>query len=104
MREQELIQRLINCLGCDTESEKHNNIAQFICDIISHSRTFRQNDLVERGVKKAGDDASLSLLYALEDEQITKSLLDIILLNSTKESTVAAGIKIILKLLEKSFM
>lgn len=91
---------MINILGCDDESEKHINISQFICEIITHSRQFRQNDAAERGINKSQDDACMSLLHTVEDAEVTKSLLDIILFNSTKEATVVSGIKIILKLLE----
>ena len=94
---------MINILGCDQESEKHINISQFICETITHSRAFRQNDLAERG-SNFTDDPLLTLLHSLEEVDVTKSLLDIILMNLTKESTVVSGIKIILKLLETPIM
>lgn len=99
-----MVARLINILGCDSDGEKHNNVAQFVCDLVTHSRSFRQSDLVERGAQKQLDDAGMSLLYALEDPQVTSSLLDIILMKSSKESTIVAGIRIILKLLEMPVM
>lgn len=95
---QRLIPRLVNILGCGAESMKHNNVAQFICDIVTHCRSFRQSDMAERG--KSYDSSQL-LLTALEDEEITHALLEIILTNLSEESTAVAGIKIILKLLEK---
>lgn len=56
-------------------------------------------------VWRSQDDPSRTMLLALEDGTITQGLLEIILSNATSESTVVAGIKIIVKLLEvKIFM
>lgn len=91
---------MINLLGTDDDPEKHNNISEFICEIISNSRSFRRNEIEEHGKIRPVEDISLTLLQVLEDEVTTRSLLDIILSNAQKDSCVVAGIRIIMKLLE----
>lgn len=91
---------MIDLLGTDDDPEKHNNISEFICEIISNSRSFRRNEIEEHGKIRSVEDISLTLLQVLEDEATTKSLLDIILSNAQKESCVVAGIRIVMKLLE----
>lgn len=100
-----MVPRLINILGCDSDPEKHHNVAQFVCDLITHSRSFRQTDVVERGVhKQQQDEVGMSLLHAFEAPMVTSSLLEIVLMDSNRESTIVAGIRIVLKLLEKPIM
>ncbi|KAJ6635015.1 Serine/threonine-protein phosphatase 6 regulatory subunit 3-B [Pseudolycoriella hygida] len=100
LKQQNLIPRMIDLLGVDEDPEKHNNICEFICEIISNSRTFRRNEIEEHGKIRPVEDISLALLQVLEDEVTTKSLLDIIISNTQRESCVVAGIRIVMKLLE----
>lgn len=100
LKEQNLIPRMIDLLGTEVDPEKHNNISEFLCEIISNSRSFRRNEIEEHGKIRPVEDISLTLLQVLEDEVTTRSLLDIILSNAQKESCVVAGIRIVMKLLE----
>lgn len=102
MHEQELIHRLIDILGNDCDRDKHNNVAQLICDLIRTGRTERQTVLQE----PTSDESIVSdiLINALEDESITRYLLDIILAENAKESTIVSGIQILLSLLENPIM
>lgn len=100
LKEQNLIPRMIDLLGTDDDPEKHNNISEFLCEIISNSRSFRRNEIEEHGKIRPVEDISLTLLQVLEDDVTTRSLLDIILSNAQNESCVVAGIRIVMKLLE----
>lgn len=104
LRDQALISRLIDILGNDTDSAKHNNVAQFICDLITTGRTERQNELQERGMVDSAKLPSDMLIRSLEATETTQHLIAIILSEPAKESTIVSGIKVILKLLENPIM
>lgn len=105
LKEQQLINNLIQILGNETDSDKHNNIAQFISDVITTGRTTRQNELQKRGyVESSASDGSDPLIHTLEDEGTTNLLLELVLTKNRKESSIVSGINIILKLLENPIM
>lgn len=104
LRDQALIRRLIDILGNDEDSSKHNNVAQFICDLITTGRLERQNELQERGCVDTTKLSSDMLIRSLESGETTQHLIEIILSKPAKESTIVSGIKVILKLLENPIM
>lgn len=103
--EQQLICNLIGMLGNESDSDKHQNIANLLCELIATGRNARQNELQKRGYGY-GDSATDStdpLIHILEDGSTTDLLLDLVSSNKT-ESAVVSGITIILKLLENPIM
>lgn len=100
LRKQELMENLIRMLGTETDADKHNNIAQFISEVINTSRTIRQSDLQKHGYLDSSIDVIDPLMDNLEDEHTADLLLDLILVTNKKESSIVSGISILLKLLE----
>lgn len=104
LSEQQLICNLIGMLGNEADADKHQNIANLLCELISTGRNARQNELQKRGYGyDSATDSNDPLIHILEDESTTDLLLDLILTNKT-ESAVVSGITIILKLLENPIM
>lgn len=105
LSEQQLVCNLIGMLGNEADYDKHQNIANLLCELISTGRNARQNELQKRGYGyvDSATDSNDPLIHILEDESTTDLLLDLILSNKT-ESAVVSGITIILKLLENPIM
>lgn len=105
LSEQQLVCNLIAMLGNEADTDKHQNIANLLCELIATGRNARQNEIQKRGYGYADSatDSSDPLIHILEDESTTDLLLDLILSNKT-ESAVVSGITIILKLLENPIM
>lgn len=104
LKEQQLICNLIKMLGNESDADKHNNIAQFISEVITTGRTSRQNELQKHGYVDASGDNSDPLVHSLENENTANLLLDLILITNKRESSIVSGINIILKLLENPIM
>ncbi len=98
VNEKQLVQKMISQLNMPGDAEKHNNIAQFLIELIKIGRCNRQNDSDE---KKMFPN---SLLQTLEDENTANLLLDTILCESKTESSIISGIKILLCLLENTII
>lgn len=96
VKEQKLLEKLIEILKLPNETEKHNNIAQFLNEIIKTGRTLRQDERHEG----ANSEATDPILEALENEKTTKLLLDTIICEKNSQSSIVAGIKILLTLFE----
>lgn len=94
--EKKLIDKMILELQSPVYAEKHTIIAQCLVDLIRNGRCARQNE-----EKKAFNNP---LLQTLEDENTAKLLLDTILCESKTESSIVAGIKIMLCLLENTII
>lgn len=109
LSEQQLVCNLIGMLGNDNDSDKHQNIANLLCDLIATGRSARQNELQKRGYySSAGyvdgtNESNDPLIHILEDESTTDLLLDLVLSNKT-ESAIVSGITVIVKLLENPIM
>lgn len=103
LNEQKLVNNLIRILGEGNADGKHVNIAQFLCDLVTHGRNGRQNELQKRGYVDANINSCDPLIQVLEDENTTNLLLDLILTNK-KESSIVSGITIVMKLLENPIM
>lgn len=104
LKEQQLICNLIKMLGNEADADKHNNIAQFIGEVIITGRNMRQNELQKHGYSDATNDNSDPLVHSLENENTANLLLDLILIENKRESSIVSGINIILKLLENPIM
>lgn len=103
LKEQQLVSNLIKLLGSEMDSDKHQNIAHLLNELIAYGRSARQNELQKRGYVESNTNVSDPIIYTLEDETTTNMLLDLILVNRT-ESSIVSGISIILKLLENPIM
>lgn len=92
-------------LGNEADADKHQNIANLLCELIATGRNARQNELQKRGYGyvDSATDSNDPLIHILEDDSTTDLLLDLILSNKM-ESAVVSGITIILKLLENPIM
>ncbi|XP_063987263.1 serine/threonine-protein phosphatase 6 regulatory subunit 3 isoform X2 [Diachasmimorpha longicaudata] len=90
---QQLVQQLINLLAPTTDSSRHANAAQLLCDIINSAREFRIT-CTERLYPDP-------ILHALESEETASLLLDTILSNEHVESSIVGGIQVLLVLLSQ---
>lgn len=97
INEKQLIEKMIGVLKSPNEADKHNNIAQFLIELIKTGRCNRQNDSESQVDRKS---VSNPLLQTLEDENTSKLLLETILCESRTESSILSGIQILLCLLE----
>lgn len=105
LSEQQLVCRLIGMLGDEADADKHQNIANLLCELIATGRNARQNEIQKQGYGYADSatDSTDPLIHILEDESTTDLLLDLVLSNKS-ESSIVSGITIILKLLENPIM
>lgn len=104
LNEQKLIHNLILMLGNADDADKHANIAQLINEVITTGRTSRQNELQNHGYADSSNENSDPLVHSLEDENTINMLLDLILVENRQESSIVAGITILLKLIENPIM
>lgn len=98
INEKRLVDKMIAILQLPEETEKHNNIAQFLIELLKTGRCNRQNDTEEK--RNLHDP----LLQTLEDANTTKLLLDTILHESRTESSIISAIKLLLCLLENTII
>lgn len=102
LTEQKLVERVIRILGNPEEHEKHTNVAEFLVDLIKHGRSMRQSDREDSLEQPfTGTDP---LLQSLEDEESISLLLDMMLKGEPKESSIVAGISIVLTLVDESIV
>ncbi|CAG9763286.1 unnamed protein product [Ceutorhynchus assimilis] len=87
-----LIQQLVCLLNPNSEKERHDNVAQLLCDFLKSARD-TQNTSTER----ADPDP---LLNTLESPETIKLLLDQIFDNEKCESSIVGGIQVLLTLLD----
>ncbi|XP_008553758.1 serine/threonine-protein phosphatase 6 regulatory subunit 3 isoform X1 [Microplitis demolitor] len=88
---QQLIQRLIKLLSSESNSEKHTNAAQLLCDIIKLAREYRLTC-----TERTDPDP---ILNTLESEETVSLILETILSGEHKESSIVGGIQVLLVLL-----
>ncbi|XP_055374163.1 serine/threonine-protein phosphatase 6 regulatory subunit 3-B [Condylostylus longicornis] len=102
LTEQNLVERLISMLGKPEESEKHKNISEFLCELIRYGRSLRQtydNDSFEQSFVNGN-----LLLLSIEDHSAVSQLVDVMLLPEAEETTVVAGVKVLLTLADESIV
>ncbi|XP_015119641.1 serine/threonine-protein phosphatase 6 regulatory subunit 3 isoform X2 [Diachasma alloeum] len=90
---QQLVQQLIKLLSPTTESSRHANAAQLLCDIIKSAREFRITC-----TERIDPDP---ILNSLESEETVFLLLDTILSDEPVESSIVGGIQVLLILLSQ---
>ncbi|XP_015437682.1 PREDICTED: serine/threonine-protein phosphatase 6 regulatory subunit 3 [Dufourea novaeangliae] len=88
---QQLVQRLVKLLSPNSESSKHANAAQLLCDMISDTR---EN---QRAPTKQTDPDPI--LNTLESADTVSLLLETILSGEKLESSIVGGIQVLLTLL-----
>ncbi|KAL5292567.1 PPP6R2 family protein [Megaselia abdita] len=100
LAENKLIERLISELGNPDESDKHRNIADFLCEIILSGREMRQTEQDSDSFEPAFIGSN-PLLEIIESQDTIQLLCDVILKENAKESTIVFGIYVVLTLIEE---
>lgn len=99
LTEDKLVERLIELIGNPQETDKHANVAEFLCDLIQQGRSMRymeqENDTFEPTF-----DGSNPILKCIESERNVEALLNVILEPNAQESAVVSGISVVLMLLK----
>ncbi|XP_004524511.2 serine/threonine-protein phosphatase 6 regulatory subunit 3 isoform X2 [Ceratitis capitata] len=99
LTEDKLVERLVEIIGNPQETDKHANVAEFLCDLIQQGRSMRhmeqENDSFEPTF-----DGSNPILKCIESEQNIEALLNVILEPNAQESAVVSGISVVLMLLK----
>ncbi|XP_076286850.1 phosphatase 6 regulatory subunit 1-like protein fmt [Lasioglossum baleicum] len=90
---QHLVQRLVKLLSPNSESSKHANAAQLLCDMISVTRENQHTS-----TKNTDPDP---ILNTLESSDTVSLLLETILTGEHLESSIVGGIQVLLTLLDK---
>ncbi|XP_076169433.1 phosphatase 6 regulatory subunit 1-like protein fmt isoform X2 [Ptiloglossa arizonensis] len=90
---QQLVQRLIKLLSPNSESSKHTNAAQLLCDMITETRENQRTS-----TKQSDSDP---ILNTLESADTVSLLLETVLSGEKLESSIVGGIQVLLTLLSK---
>ncbi|XP_053971363.1 serine/threonine-protein phosphatase 6 regulatory subunit 3 [Hylaeus anthracinus] len=93
LNSQQLVQRLVQLLSPSSESSKHANAAQLLCDMIIETRENQRTS-----AKQTDSDP---ILNTLESEETVSLLLETILNGEKLESSIVGGIQVLLTLLGK---
>ncbi|XP_043248418.1 serine/threonine-protein phosphatase 6 regulatory subunit 3 [Colletes gigas] len=88
---QQLVQRLVKLLSPNSESSKHANAAQLLCDMITETRENQRTS-----TKQTDSDP---ILKTLESADTVSLLLETILTGEKLESSIVGGIQVLLTLL-----
>ncbi|XP_029047430.1 serine/threonine-protein phosphatase 6 regulatory subunit 3 isoform X2 [Osmia bicornis bicornis] len=91
LHSQQLVQRLVKLLSSNSESSKHANAAQLLCDMITVSREHQRTS-----TKRTDPDP---ILNTLESADTVSLLLETILTGEKLESSIVGGIQVLLTLL-----
>ncbi|KAL1518299.1 hypothetical protein ABEB36_001941 [Hypothenemus hampei] len=89
---QRIVQQLVSLLNPKIEKERHDNVAQLLCDFLRIARD------AQRGYGERADPDPL--LNTLESPETVKLLLDQIFDNEKSESSIVGGISVLLCLLD----
>ncbi|XP_012286736.1 serine/threonine-protein phosphatase 6 regulatory subunit 3 isoform X2 [Orussus abietinus] len=90
LNSQELVQRLVKLLSPSSDSAKHTNAAQLLCDMIKATREHRLS------IERTGPDP---ILTTLESGETVALVLETILTGDKLESSIIGGIQLLLALL-----
>uniref|UniRef100_A0A0A1WFA3 Serine/threonine-protein phosphatase 6 regulatory subunit 2 n=1 Tax=Zeugodacus cucurbitae TaxID=28588 RepID=A0A0A1WFA3_ZEUCU len=99
LTEDKLVERLIELIGNPQETEKHANVAEFLCDLIQQGRSMRYTEQ-ENDSFEPTFDGSNPILKSIESERNVEALLNVILEPNAHESAVVSGISVVLMLLK----
>ncbi|XP_017753161.1 PREDICTED: serine/threonine-protein phosphatase 6 regulatory subunit 3 isoform X2 [Eufriesea mexicana] len=91
---QQLVQRVIKLLSPNSESSKHANAAQLLCDMIIAAREYQRT--------VTAPTSSDPILNTLESTDTVSLLLETILTGEKLESSILGGIQVLLTLLPKA--
>ncbi|KAM7357858.1 phosphatase 6 regulatory subunit 1-like protein fmt isoform 2-T5 [Cochliomyia hominivorax] len=96
LNDERLVEKLIEIIGDPEQSEKHANVADFLCDLIHQGRTMRQdNDSFEPAFK-----GSNPILKNIESATTLLALFNVILEPNAVESAIVSGITVVLKIIK----
>ncbi|XP_013110256.1 serine/threonine-protein phosphatase 6 regulatory subunit 3 isoform X2 [Stomoxys calcitrans] len=97
LNEERLVEKLIDIIGDPEQSDKHVNVAEFLCDLIHQGRTMRQteNDTFEPIFK-----VSNPILKSIESATTLFALFNVILQPNALESAIVSGITVVLKVIK----
>ncbi|CAK9802611.1 Serine/threonine-protein phosphatase 6 regulatory subunit 3 [Anthophora plagiata] len=91
---QQLVQRVVKLLSPNSESSKHTNAAQLLCDMITAAREYQRTSTA-----RTSPDP---ILNTLESADTVSLLLETILTGEKLESSIIGGIQVLLTLLPKA--
>ncbi|KNC33937.1 hypothetical protein FF38_03525 [Lucilia cuprina] len=96
LNEERLVEKLIEIIGDPEQSEKHANVADFLCDLIHQGRTMRQDiDTFEPAF-----EGSNPILKNIESATTLLALFNVILQPNALESAIVSGITVVLKIIK----
>lgn len=99
LTEERLVERLIATLGDAKESDKHANVAEFLCELITQGRSMRQNEQENDSFEPAFVGSN-PLLQIIESEETITSLFNVILEPSVNENAIISGILVVLTIVK----
>ncbi|XP_012342045.1 serine/threonine-protein phosphatase 6 regulatory subunit 3 isoform X1 [Apis florea] len=91
---QQLVQRVVKLLSPNSESSKHANASQLLCDMITAGREYQRTTTA-----RTDPDP---ILNTLESADTVSLLLETILTGEKLESSILGGIRVLLRLLVKT--
>ncbi|XP_065361645.1 serine/threonine-protein phosphatase 6 regulatory subunit 3 isoform X2 [Calliphora vicina] len=96
LNNERLVEKLIEIIGDPEQSEKHVNVADFLCDLIHQGRTMRQDvDNFEPVF-----EGSNPILTNIESATTLLALFNVILQPNAVESAIVSGIAVVLKIIK----
>lgn len=96
MNDERLVEKLIEIIGDPEQSEKHANVADFLCDLIHQGRTMRQ----EIDSFEPVFEGSNPILKNIESATTLFALFNVILQPNAIESAIVSGITVVLKIIK----
>ncbi|XP_034481011.1 serine/threonine-protein phosphatase 6 regulatory subunit 3 isoform X2 [Drosophila innubila] len=99
LTEDKIVERLIAILRNPQETDKHANVADFFCDLITQGRLMRQTEQENDSFEPAFDGSN-PILRNIESVQTIEALLNVILEPNALESSILSGISVVLTLIK----
>lgn len=93
------MERLITILGDAKESDKHANVSEFLCELITQGRSMRQTEQENDSFEPAFAGSN-PILQVIENEGSISSMLNVILEPSVNENAIISGILVVLTLVK----
>lgn len=98
-----MIEKLIAIIADANESDKHNNVSEFFCDLIQHGRAMRQTEN-ENDSFEAAFEGSNPVLKMIESRATLEALFNVILQPNATESTIVPAITVVLKIIKPTII
>ncbi|XP_039487585.1 serine/threonine-protein phosphatase 6 regulatory subunit 3 [Drosophila santomea] len=99
LTEDKIVERLIAILRNPQETDKHANVADFFCDLITQGRLMRQTEQENDSFEPAFDGSN-PILKTIESADTIEALLNVILEPNAQESAILSGISVVLTLIK----